>query len=94
MRNKSTTNGLMSDVIRTLNGLDNIDEVVCSGVRRYHGAKKVHIPDRWPTPRQLPVVVCDGDLGEREIVIHTSKAGAIARILSRRLAERGVTVVK
>ena len=85
--------GLFVEVQTILDGLSNIDAVTYGKtVRGYRGYPKVKIPERWSPARQLPIVVCDVDYGERRIVVMTSKTGAIARILRRELSNQGYTV--
>ncbi len=82
-------NGLTAHVCRILETLDNVIEVEVKafGVRK--GVRRVEIPDRWK-PCRLELVVHD----ERAqcIVVATSKAGAIRRILFKRLLQQGFPV--
>ncbi len=81
--------GLAAKVHRVLLNLDNVQEITCNGVHGYKGTPKVKIPSRWAQHRVLPIVVCDGTHGEREIHVKTLKPGAIARILRKRLEADG-----
>jgi hypothetical protein len=97
MREKvASGNGLMSKTRRILDELYNIENVVVSSrVRGYKGHSKVRLPKKWPRNKPvstLVVAVCDGKDGERDMMILTSKPGAIQRILGTRLMREGVYV--
>jgi hypothetical protein len=83
--------GLMRDIMSVLARLNDIEEIKWGEMRGYRGDRKVRIAQRWQN-RCLAVSVCDGDNGERTILVHALKPGAIGRILSKRLEERGITV--
>jgi len=91
-RNQSIFSGLAAEVHRVLTGLYNVESVTCAGVGKYHGESKVKIPARWREKRCIPIFVCDGNLGERKLLVRTTKPGAIARILRKRLLADGHTV--
>lgn len=84
--------GLAALVREIVEDMDGIESVTSGSVRKTYGPPKVKIPGRWPQRRVLPIVVSDRECGEREIIIRAEKAGAVARILGRQLAQRGVQV--
>ena len=83
--------GLMREIVVVLEGLTNVQKIIYGETRGYRGDRKVRIPTRWQN-RCLQVSVCDGDDGERTLLVHALKPGAIGRILSKRLEERGINV--
>ncbi len=83
--------GLTREVIRVLGGLYNVEKVIHGETRGYQGDKKVRIPKRWRN-RCLHIFVCDAEDGERAVLVHALKPGAIGRILGKRLEERGIHV--
>lgn len=85
--------GLAADVRDIVGRLEGVTAVTCTKVRSAHGHPKVKIPERWPEPRLLPIVVSDRDNGEREIEIRANKAAAVARILAKRLRAQGIAVI-
>ena len=91
-RNQPVFPGLAAEVHRVLSGLYNVESVTCAGVGKYQGEPKVKIPARWREKRCIPISVCDGNLGERKLLVRTTKPGAIARILRKRLLSDGHTV--
>ena len=91
-KNQPIFSGLAAEVHRVLTGLYNVESVTCAGVGKYHAESKVKIPERWREKRCIPISVCDGTLGERKLLVRTTKPGAIARILRRRLLADGHTV--
>jgi hypothetical protein len=84
--------GLAAEVKKVVEGMEDIISIACVRTRSSQGHSKVKIPLRWKEPRVLPIIVSDKDHGEREIEIRAYKAAAIARILHKRLAAKGVNV--
>jgi hypothetical protein len=83
--------GLARQVQAVIERLEHIELVTSGQVRRYRGLRKVKIVEPWP-PGCLELLVCDGDFGERRMVVHTKKRAAIARILEQKLKEEGIYV--
>jgi len=86
-RHKSAISKLTQEVERALSSLYNIQGVQFRNVRGYRGEPKIKIPDRWPQ-RQLPLSVCDAECGEQQLVVLTTKPGAIRRILCKKFGDR------
>lgn len=84
--------GLAEDVSNIVKRLENVNGVSCAAVRKYHGERKVKMS--WGGNRPFLVIVCDAEYGERHLCIDTKKPGAVSRILRKRLAERGICVLK
>lgn len=87
--NGTALKGLAAAVRDLASSFTNVERVICGRPRGYKGRAKVKISEPWPAGI-LPIVVCDTAFGERRIEVHTSKRPAIARILRRELARRGV----
>lgn len=61
------------------------------GIRRYHGNSKVKFDEPWPKDG-VPLVICDTNLGEQNVVVRTKHRGAIARILRTRFAAADIPI--
>src|SRR3989338_1325608 len=87
--NGEPAKGLAAEVCGLVAQLQNIELIRCGRPRGYKGEQKIRIPTRW-TSGHISVVVCDTRYGERVIDIHTTKPGAIARIMRKKLGGRRV----
>ncbi|MDB5187776.1 MAG: hypothetical protein JWO50_296 [Candidatus Kaiserbacteria bacterium] len=86
--------GLSSDVINIARRLTNVAEISLGRTRKYVGKPKIRFPERGSPENTLVLHVCDADDGERPVIIRTSKPGAIARILCKKLCGLGIPVVR
>lgn len=84
--------GLAAEVYKILDTLAGIDSVVEGKPRGYMGKPKVRIPQRWPH-RNPEITVCDVDEGECTLRLRAQKPGAILRLLSAQLQQKGISVV-
>ena len=81
--------GLAASVCRILEKLENVGVVEVKSFGAQKGIRRVEIPGRWK-PSRLELFVHD----KRAlcIVVETPKAGAIRRILCKRLSQEGIAV--
>jgi|GEM_PF-4694492 hypothetical protein len=86
---------LMEEVRAIATRLENVISVSTTGLRRCCGNRKVKVPTRWEAGfpvGTVPFTVSDGDNGECDVIVKTTKPGAIARIVGKRLKEQGIHV--
>lgn len=85
----------LADAVReTATAFPDVISASLGPTRQCRGERKVKVPKRWPIvfPTTLVFSVFDGDNGNRDVLVRTTKPGAISRLIGKQLLQQGIHV--